>query len=112
MTKFIQSADDSKIKMVEDNSYLLNGALRVFAVFNATGVVNANNPVLRVNLPNVGKHAELGWFNTASDHAATANASVKNTTSSKDGMHDITISLGTATVAGQGYHIDGWINLP
>ena len=111
MTKFIQSAN-SLIKVVEDNSYLLNGALRVFAVFTATGVVNANNPVLRVNLPNVGEHAELGWFNTASDHAATAGASVKNTTSSKDGMHNITISIGAATAAGQEYHIDGWINLP
>lgn len=111
MTKFIQSAD-SKIKMVEDNSYLLNGALRVFAVFTATGVVNENAPVLRVNLPNVGNHAELGWFNAASDHAATAGASVKNTMSSSNGMHDITISLGTATAAGQEYHIDGWINLP
>lgn len=109
MTKFIQSAD-SKIKMVEDNSYLLNGALRVFAVFTATGAVAANAPALLVNLPNVGEHAELGWFNT--DHAATAAASVKNTTSSKDGLHKITISLGTATEAGQEYHIDGWINLP
>lgn len=111
MTKFIQSAD-SLIKIVEDNSYLLNGALRVFAVFTATGVVNANDPVLRVNLPNVGEHAELGWFNTASDHAATAGASVKNTTSSLDGLHNITISIGTETAAGQEYHIDGWINLP
>ena len=108
MTKFIQAAD-SKIKMVEDNSYLLNGALRVFAVFTATGAVAANEPALLVNLPNVGEHAELGWFNTATDHAA---ASVKNTTSSKDGLHKITISLGAATVAGQEYHIDGWINLP
>lgn len=111
MTKFIQSAN-SLIKIVEDNSYLLNGALRVFAVFTATGVVNANAPVLRVNLPNVGEHAELGWFNTASDHAATASASVKNTTSSVDGLHNITISIGTATAVGQEYHIDGWINLP
>lgn len=111
MTKFIQSAD-SKIKMVEDNSYLLNDALHVFAVFTATGVVDANGPVLLVNLPNVGKHAELGWFNPASDHAATAGASVKNTTSSKGDMHKITISLGTATAADQEYHIDGWINLP
>ena len=110
MTNFIQSAD-SKIKMVEDNSYLLNGALRVFAVFTATGAVAGTDPVLLVNLPNVGKHAELGWFNT-SDRTATAGASVKNTTSSKDGMHKITISLGTATAAGQEYHINGWINLP
>ena len=111
MTKFIQAAD-SKIKMVEDNSYLLNGALRVFAVFTATDVVNANEPVLLVNLPNVGKHAELGWFTAASDHAATAGAIVKNEMSSKDGLHKITISLGEATVSGQEYHINGWINLP
>ena len=111
MTKFIQPAD-SKIKMVEDNSYLLNSALRVFAVFTATDAVAANDPALLVNLPNVGEHAELGWFNTATDHAATAAASVKNTTSSKDGLHKITISLGAATAAGQEYHIDGWINLP
>ena len=111
MTKFIQAAD-SKIKMVDDNSYLLNGALRVFAVFTATGVVNASDPVLLVNLPNVGKHAELGWFSDASDHAATAGASVKNTMSSKDSLHKITISLGAATVTGQEYHINGWINLP
>lgn len=111
MTKFIQAAD-SKIKMVEDNSYLLNDALHVFVVFTATGVVSANDPVLLVNLPNVGKHAELGWFNAASDHAATAGASVKNNMSSKDGLHKITISLDTATAAGQEYHINGWINLP
>lgn len=110
MTNFIQSAD-SKIKVVEDNSYLLNNALRVYAVFSATGAVAAANPVLRVNLPNVGEHAELGWFNTASDHAATAAASVKNTLSTTDGLHNITISLGAATAAGQEYHIDGWINL-
>lgn len=112
MAKFIQSADDSKIKMVEDNSYLLNGALRVFAVFTAVGVVGADDPVLLVNLPNVGKQAELGWFDTANDHAATASANVNNTVSSKDGMHKITISLGAATAAGQKFHIDGWINLP
>lgn len=111
MTKFIQAAD-SKIKMVEDNSFLLNGALHVIAVFTATGVVNANDPVLLVNLPNVGKHAELVWFNAASDHAATAGANVKNAMSSTDGLHKITISLGTATASGQEYHINGWINLP
>lgn len=110
MANFIQSAD-AKIKIIEDNSYLLNGALRVYAVFSATGAVAAQSPVLRVNLPNVGEHAELGWFNTASDHAATAAASVKNTLSTADGLHSITISLGAATAASQEYHIDGWINL-
>jgi hypothetical protein len=111
MVNFIQSAD-SKIKINEDVSYLLNDALHVNAVFTASGVIEANNPVLRVNLPNVGKHAELTWYNTSSDYAATAAATVQNTTSSVDGLHNITIQLGTATVASQEYHIEGWIALP
>ena len=111
MVNFILSAD-SKIKIVEDTSYLLNNALYVNAVFSATGAVAANNPVLRVNLSKIGSHAELGWFNTASDHSATAAAAVKNTFSAKDGLNNITISLGAATAASQEYHIDGWIALP
>ena len=95
MVNFIQSAD-SKIKINEDVSYLLNDALHVNAVFTATGAVEANNPVLRVNLPNVGAHAEINWYNT----------------SSVDGLHNITIQLGAATVAEQEYHIEGWIELP
>lgn len=110
MVNFIKSAD-SKIKINEDVSYLLNDALHVNAVFTASDVVEANNPALRVNLPNVGKHAELNWYNTSSDYAATA-ATVKNTTSSVDGLHNITIQLGAATVAEQEYHIEGWIALP
>lgn len=111
MVNFIKSAD-SKIKINEDVSYLLNDALRVNAVFTASGVVETTEPVLRVNLPNVGKHAELNWYDTSSDHAATAAATVKDTTSSVDGLHDITIQLGAATVAGKEYHIEGWIKLP
>lgn len=111
MVNFIQSAD-SKIKINEDVSYLLNDALHVNAVFTASGIVEANNPVLRVNLPNVGKHAELNWYNTSSEYAATAAAKVKNSVSSVDGIHNITISLGTATAASQEYHIEGWIKLP
>ena len=110
MVNFIQSAD-SKIKINEDVSYLLNDALHVSAVFTATGAVEANNPVLRVNLPNVGAHAEINWYNTSSDFAPTAAATVKNT-SSVDGLHNITIQLGAATVAEQEYHIEGWIELP
>lgn len=110
MVNFIQSAD-SKIKINEDVSYLLNDALHVNAVFTTTGAVTDGNPVLRVNLPNVGAHAEINWYNTTSDHAPTA-ATVKNTTSSVDGLHDITILLGADTVAGQEYHIEGWIALP
>lgn len=108
MVNFIQAAD-AKIKINEDVSYLLNDALHVNAVFTASGIVEANNPVLRVNLPNVGKHAELNWYSTNSDNAA---ATVKNTVSSVDGIHDITISLGSATADSQKYHIDGWIKLP
>lgn len=110
MVNFIQSAD-SKIKINDDVSYLLNDALHVNAVFTASGIVEANNPVLRVNLPNVGKHAELNWYNTSSDYAATA-ATVKDTVSSVDGIHNITISMNTATDASQEYHIEGWIKLP
>ena len=110
MVNFIQSAD-SKIKINEDVSYLLNDALHVNAVFTASGVVEANSPALRVNLPNVGKHAELNWYITSSEYAATNSATVKNTTSSVDGLHNITIQLGSATVAEQEYHIEGWIAL-
>lgn len=111
MANFILSADD-KITVVEDASYLLNDALHINAVFSASGVVAANTDVLRINLPNVGEHAEVGWFNTSSDHAATAAASVKNTFSSKDGLHNITIQLGAATVASQEYNVEGWVKLP
>lgn len=110
MVNFIKSAD-SKIKINEDVSYMLNNALHVNAVFTATGAVEANSPVLRVNLPNVGAHAEINWYNTGSDVAPTA-ATVKNTTSSVDGLHNITIQLGVATVAEKEYHIEGWIELP
>lgn len=110
MVNFIQSAD-SKIKINDDVSYLLNDALHVNAVFTASGIVEANSPVLRVNLPNVGAHAEINWYNTSSDFAPTA-ATVKNTTSSVDGLHNITIQLGAATVAEQEYRIEGWIKLP
>lgn len=110
MVNFIKSAD-SKIKINEDVSYMLNDALHVNAVFTATGAVEANNPVLRVNLPNVGAHAEINWYKTSSDFAPTA-ATVKNTTSSVDGLHNITIQLGAVTVADQEYHIEGWIELP
>lgn len=111
MVNFIQAAN-SKIKIAEDVSYLLNDALHVNAVFTASGAINANQPVLRVNLPNVGKHAELNWYNTSSDYSATAAAKVKDTVSSVDGMHNITISLSAATAASQEYHIEGWIKLP
>lgn len=111
MVNFIKSAD-SEIKINEDVSYMLNDALHVNAVFTASGIVKANSPVLLVNLPNVGKHAELNWYNTSSDYAATAAATVKDTVSSVDGIHNITISLSDDTAASNEYHIEGWIKLP
>lgn len=109
MVNFIQAAD-ANIKINEDFSYLLNDALHVNAVFTATGIVTADNPVLRVNLPNVGAHAEINWYNPASDYAPSA-ATVKNTISSVDGLHNITIQLGADTDESQKYHIEGWIAL-
>lgn len=111
MVNFIKSAD-SKIKINEDVSYMLNDALHVNAVFTASGVVEKDKPVLRVNLPGVGKHAELGWYTTSSEYAATADAKVTDTVSSVDGIHDITISLSGDTADSQVYHIEGWIKLP
>ena len=108
MANFIQAANDN-IKITEDVSYLLNDALHVNTVFTASGTVTDSEPVLRINLPNIGDHAELNWYNAASDYAATAAAKVKNTFSTKDGLHDITISLGAATAASQEYHIEGWV---
>lgn len=110
MVNFIQAAD-TKIKINEDVSYLLNDVLHVNAVFTATGAVTAGNPVLRVNLPNVGAHAKINWYNTDSQYAPSAAATIKNTTSSVDGLHNITIQLDTATAASQEYHIEGWIAL-
>lgn len=111
MVNFIQAAN-ANIKINEDFSYLLNDALHVNAVFTTTGAVTTNSPALRVNLPNVGEHAELSWYNTSSGYTTTAAATVNNTTSSVDGLHNITIQLGADTEAGQKYHLEGWIALP
>lgn len=111
MVNFIQSAD-SKIKISEDVSYLLNNALHVNAVFTATDTVAAGKPVLRVNLPNVGAKAEINWYIIDSERAPSAAATVTNTTSSVDGLHNITIQLSAVVDASKLYHIDGWIALP
>lgn len=110
MSKFISSANES-IKVVDDASYMVNDALHINAVFTASGVVAANTDVLHVNLPDCGAHAEVGWFNTGSDHAATAAATVKKTTSSVDGLSVISIQLDSATVASQEYNVEGWVKL-
>ena len=110
MANFIKSANNN-IKITEDVSYLLNDALHVNTVFTASAAVTADEPVLRINLPNIGNHAEINWYNTSSDYSATAAAKVKNTFSTKDGLHDITISLSDATATSQEYHIEGWVKL-
>ena len=110
MSKFITSANDS-IKVVEDASYMVNDALHINAVFSASAVVAANTDVLYVGLPDCGEHAEVGWFNTDSDHAATAAASVKKTTSSVDGLNVISIQLDAATAANHEYNVEGWVKL-
>ena len=108
MVNFIQAAN-ANIKITEDVSYLLNDALHVNTVFTATDAVTAGEAILRINLPHIGNHAELNWYNTAANYAATAAAKVKNTFSTKDGMNNITISLDAATAASQEYHIEGWV---
>jgi hypothetical protein len=109
MSKFISSANAS-IKVVDDASYIVNDALHINAVFSASAIVKANTDVLFINLPDCGAHAEVGWFNTGIDHA-TADASVKKTTSSVDGLNAISIQLGTATEANHEYNVEGWVKL-
>ena len=110
MSKFISSANAS-INVVDDASYMVNDALHINAVFSASAIVDANTDVLHINLPDCGSHAEVGWFNTSSDHAATAAAKIKKTTSSVDGLNVISIQLGAATAANQVYNVEGWVKL-
>ena len=110
MSKFISSANAS-IKVVDDASYMVNDALHINAVFNASAIVEANTDVLFINLPDCGAHAEVGWFDTSSAHAATAAASVKKTTSSVEGLNVISIQLDAATEANQEYTVEGWVKL-
>lgn len=110
MSKFISSAN-AGISVVDDASYMVNDALHINAVFTASAVVAANSNVLYINLPDCGEHAEVGWFNTSSDHAATNTAVVKKTTSSVDGLNVISIQLDAATAAEQEYNVEGWVKL-
>lgn len=50
-----------------------------------SSAVAANNNVLYINVPKLGNKAEVGWFNTESNHSATA--------------------------AGQEYVVEGWVKL-
>lgn len=110
MSKFISSAN-AGISVVDDASYMVNDALHINAVFTASAAVAANSDVLHINLPDCGEHAEVGWFNTGSGHAATNAAVVKKTTSSVDGLNVISIQLDAATAADEEYNVEGWVKL-
>ena len=73
--------------------------------------VAANNNVLYINVPKLGNKAEVGWFNTKSDHAATATATVKSNTDDTSTITVNSITFGAATAAGQEYVVEGWVKL-
>lgn len=110
MSKYVMSANDM-ITVTGDASYTVNDTLVINTVISASGAVASGTDVLYITCPHLGEHAEVGWFNTASDSAATAFATVKATTSSKDGYTVNSITLGAATAAGQEYVVTGWVKL-
>ena len=71
MSKFISSAD-TNITVTGDASYTINDILFINTVITAKGIVAANSNVLYINVPKLGNKAEIGWFNTESNHSATA----------------------------------------
>lgn len=111
MSKFISSAG-TNITVTGDASYTINDILFINAVITAKGVVASGSDVLYINVPKLGNKAEVGWFNTASDHSATAAATVKSTTSDDGTMTVNSITFGAATAASQEYVVEGWVKLP
>lgn len=111
MSKFISSAD-TNITVTGDASYTINDILFINAVITAKGAVASGNDVLYINVPKLGNKAEVGWFNTASDHSATAAATVKSTASDDGTMIINSITFGAATAASQEYVVKGWVKLP
>lgn len=111
MSKFITSAND-KITVNEDASFPLNDALHIKCTFTADDAVAANTDLLAINVPEVGDHAEVGYFNTASDSSNTAAIKIVDTVSSVDGLHKITMQMAAATAKGQEYSVEGWVKLP
>lgn len=110
MSKFISSAD-TNITVTGDASYTINDILFINAVITAKGIVAANNNVLYINVPKLGNKAEVGWFNTKSDHAATATATVKSNTDDTGTITVNSITFDAATAAGQEYVVEGWVKL-
>ena len=117
MSKFISSAD-TNITVTGDASYTINDILFINTVITANGIVAANNNVLYINVPKLGNKAEVGWFNTESDHSATesdhsatAAATVKSNTDDTGTITVNSITFGAATAAGQEYVVEGWVKL-
>ena len=108
MSKFISSAD-TNITVTGDASYTINDILFINTVITAKGIVTSGNDVLYINVPKLGNKAEVGWFSTASDHSATAAATVKSNTDGTINVNSIT--FGVATAAGQEYVVEGWVKL-
>lgn len=110
MSKFISSAD-TNITITGDASYTINDILFINTVITAKSTVAANNNVLYINVPKLGNKAEVGWFNTKSDHAATAAATVKSNTDDTGTITVNSITFGAATDAEQEYVVEGWVKL-
>lgn len=110
MSKFISSAD-TNITVTGDASYTINDILFINTVITAKGIVAANSNVLYINVPKLGNKAEVGWFNTKSDHSATAAATVKSNTDDTGTITVNSITFDAATTAGQEYVIEGWVKL-
>lgn len=110
MSKFISSAN-TNITVTGDASYTINDILFINTVIMAKSVVAANNNVLYINVPKLGNKAEVGWFNTKSNHAATATATVKSNTDDTGTITVNSITFDTATVAEQEYVVEGWVKL-
>lgn len=110
MSKFISSAD-TNITVTGDASYTINDILFINTVITAKSAVAADNNVLYINVPKLGNKAEVGWFNTKSDYAATATATVKSNTDDTGTTTVNSITFGAATAAGQEYVVEGWVKL-
>lgn len=110
MSKFISSAD-TNITVTGDASYTINDILFINTVITAKSAVAANNNVLYINVPKLGNKTEVGWFNTKSDHAATATATVKSSTDDTGTITVNSITFDAATAVGQEYVVEGWVKL-
>lgn len=110
MSKFISSAN-ANITVTGDASYTINDILFINTIITAKSTVDANTDVLHINVPKLGNKAEVGWFNTASDHSATAAATVKSSANDTGTITVNSITFDAATAVGQEYVVEGWVKL-